>query len=93
MSWIEEEAPGLPDVQVLAKAQSEGRILITFDKDFGDLACRRGLPASAGVLLFRIPTRSPREAAELVLKTIRASDDWPGRFSVVTPMGIRSIKG
>lgn len=93
VTWIRDEAPGIPDDQVLTKAQSEDRILITFDKDFGDLACRRGLPASAGVILFRFPTRSPQETAERVLKTIRTSEEWAGRFSVVTPMGIRSRKG
>jgi len=33
----------------------EGRILLTFDKDFGELAWRAGLPASSGIILFRLP--------------------------------------
>jgi len=28
---------------------------ITFDKDFGELAWRVGLPASCGIVLFRLP--------------------------------------
>ena len=35
--WIRETARGSSDDAVLAKAQSEARLLITFDKDFGDL--------------------------------------------------------
>lgn len=31
-------APGIPDREVLAIAHREGRILLTFDKDFGELA-------------------------------------------------------
>jgi predicted nuclease of predicted toxin-antitoxin system len=33
--WVRTEAPGSPDDDVLARAQQEGRILLTFDKDFG----------------------------------------------------------
>jgi predicted nuclease of predicted toxin-antitoxin system len=92
VTWILEEVPGLSDERVLEKAQHEVRVLITFDKDFGELARRQGLPAGAGVVPFRIPTRSPSEVAILVLRALRSSDDWAGRFSVVTASGIRSIK-
>jgi hypothetical protein len=34
---------------------AESRILLTFDKDFGELAWREGLPATCGVILFRLP--------------------------------------
>jgi len=35
--WIREAAPGGPDPDVLARALTEDRLLITFDKDFGEL--------------------------------------------------------
>jgi hypothetical protein len=38
----------------LERAQREGRVVMTFDKDFGELAFRHGLAASVGVVLFRI---------------------------------------
>lgn len=91
--WIRDDAPGLPDEGVLARSQAENRVLITFDKDFGELARRHGLPASCGVVLFRIQTRNPAEAAEQVLKILASRQDWPGHFSVVSATGIRSIKG
>ena len=52
--WIRTEAPGSSDKEVLQRAQSELRILVTFDKDFGELAFHLGLPASNGIILFRI---------------------------------------
>jgi predicted nuclease of predicted toxin-antitoxin system len=36
---------------VFALARAEGRVLLTFDKDFGELAFRRGLQAAPGVIL------------------------------------------
>ena len=44
--WIREAAPGSSDPDVLARASGEERLLITFDKDFGELAFRRGAKAS-----------------------------------------------
>jgi predicted nuclease of predicted toxin-antitoxin system len=36
--WIRTDAPGSSDEQVLARAQAENRVLVTFDKDFGELS-------------------------------------------------------
>ena len=92
VAWIRDDASGLPDERVLEWARKEARLLITFDKDFGELARNGGLPAASGVILFRIPTRSPHEAADRVARTLGSSSDWPGRFSVVTGTGIRTMK-
>lgn len=78
--------PGLPglcqygiegrssDTQVLACAQAEGRVLVTFDKDFGELAFHSGLPASSGVALFRISAPSSAHVARVAV----ASSSSPG---------------
>ena len=80
---------GLPDEQVLAIAQREGRILIANDKDFGELVVRRHLP-HAGVILFRFPLDATAQAKiaalERLLVTHRARLD---RFLVLTPGGVR----
>ena len=49
-----EECPGVADEEVAALCAEHQRILLTFDKDFGELIFRHGLPAGAGVVLFRI---------------------------------------
>jgi predicted nuclease of predicted toxin-antitoxin system len=41
--WIRTESPGISDPEVLSRAQTEDRILLTFDKDFGELAFRTKL--------------------------------------------------
>lgn len=46
--WIAEECPSVRDEYVLDLAVRESRVLLTQDKDFGELAFRRGLPATSG---------------------------------------------
>jgi predicted nuclease of predicted toxin-antitoxin system len=82
-------APGSDDDAVLALAATEGRLLITFDKDFGELVFRRGAKASHGVVLFRIPQPSAAAVAERVATTLASRNDWSGHFSVVEEFAIR----
>ena len=87
--WIRTSAPGTSDLEVLAQAQSENRILITFDKDFGELAFSAHLPATNGVVLFRFNMSSPAQVAHLVLTALQSREDWFGHFSVVEEKRIR----
>ena len=87
--WIRTDHPGIGDEEVLAIAQREGRVVMTFDKDFGELAFRCRLTASSGVILFRISTPSPEAAARLVSAAVMSRTDWEGHFSVVEDSRIR----
>lgn len=87
--WIRESAPGSPDTDVLARAFAESRLLITFDKDFGELVFSRGAKASHGIVLFRIPQPSAAAVAEKVANTLRSRNDWAGHFSVVEELAVR----
>ena len=61
VAWVSEEAPGSDDSDVLKKATEQDRVVVTFDKDFGDLAYVMGLPATCGIILFNQAVRIPRE--------------------------------
>lgn len=87
--WIREAAPGSPDTDVLARAHAAGRLLITFDKDFGELVFRHGAKASHGVVLFRIAQPSAVTVASRVAAVPASRDDWSGHFSVVEEFAIR----
>ena len=50
--WARTDSPGAADQWILGRAQVEARIIVTFDKDFGDLAFRQRLSAACGVVLF-----------------------------------------
>ena len=90
--WILTEAPGTSDEEVLARAKSEGRVLLTFDKDFGELVFRAGKSASSGVILFRISAKSPDYVAESAVRVLEQRDDWLGHFAVVEDTRIRLTK-
>jgi hypothetical protein len=54
---VKENMAGSADSAVLARAAVEQRVLVTFDKDFGELAFRSRLPAGCGVILLRFAAR------------------------------------
>lgn len=89
VAWIREDARESSDEQVLARAQQEGRILVTFDKDFGELAFRSKLPATGGVILFRITASSSRRIAQVAVQALASRTDWAGHFSVIEDQRIR----
>lgn len=86
---IAEVAPKLPDPEVMAWAVREGRILATFDTDFGSLIYEQGLPAPPAVALFRLPTMPRGELSRLILQTLTVEREWPGYFWVVRTGSIR----
>ena len=88
-SWIREDARGSKDEQVPAQAQQDDRILITFDKDFGELAFRSKLPSTSGVILFRITAISSQHVAEVAIQALANRTDWAGHFSVIEDQRIR----
>lgn len=86
--WIRTEAPGSRDEDILALAAREERILLTFDKDFGELAAR-GLPISSGIILFRFAMPSAADVGTILLARISERTDWGGHFAVIEPGRVR----
>ena len=86
---IAEDCPGISDEEVAALCVSQQSILLTFDKDFGELIFRRGLPAGSGVVLFRLTPESPEEAANVALALVEFQPHLEGLFCVVTRDRVR----
>jgi predicted nuclease of predicted toxin-antitoxin system len=89
VAWIRTDTPGIADPEVLARAQAEDRLLLTFDKDFGELAFRSGLPASSGIVLFRISASSVEHVVRVIVAALESRSDWAGHFAVVEDDQIR----
>jgi predicted nuclease of predicted toxin-antitoxin system len=84
VNWIKESNPRASDEVVLGIAQSEQGLVLTHDKDFGELAFRYGLPATCGVLLVRLSGTGRQADIDQVLNVIDSREDWAGQFSVAS---------
>lgn len=86
---VKESLPGADDETVLERAQTEERVVITHDKDFGELAYRVRLPSGCGIVLLRMSGRDPETDNGRVLAALKGRTDWVGHFSVVTDDRVR----
>lgn len=86
---IRTDAPGIPDLEVIAKAKAEDRIVLTFDKDYGELIFKHGMEHPPAVLFLRYRGADPTVAATLVLELVASGTTLDGRFTVIEEEGIR----
>ena len=90
--WVRTGCPGLKDHNLLELAEAEGRIILTLDKDFWQLALQRPIPLKrSGVILFRASPAIPERLGPLVDSMLRAAYQWIGRISIVTKDGIEMV--
>jgi predicted nuclease of predicted toxin-antitoxin system len=86
---IAQVAKGATDEQVLVRALNEKRVLITEDRDFGELvyACRRSSP---GVILVRFHSRARRAKPATVVEAVaKLGSRLRDAFTVVEPGRVR----
>jgi predicted nuclease of predicted toxin-antitoxin system len=90
--YIAEMEPGLSDEEVFQVANKENAILITADKDFGELVYRLKR-ISHGVVLIRLSGLSTVRKGQIVYATVsKHMKELVHTFTVVTP-GIIRIRG
>ncbi|MBI3516942.1 MAG: DUF5615 family PIN-like protein [Proteobacteria bacterium] len=90
VSYIAESASGATDTDVLRRAHDEGRLLLTEDKDFGDLVFRSGM-APPGVVLLRLdPEKSLLKWTRLDAAIGRFGPNLLGHYVVVEAARFRS---
>ena len=86
---VAEMAPGISDDTVLQLANDNGAMLLTADKDFGELIFRQKR-LMAGIILIRLAGLSPDEKALVVSLAIKAHvEDLPGSFTVISRRTMR----
>ena len=86
---MSEADASLVDPEVLAFAVSQDRILVTFDKDYGELVFARGLPPPPSVVLLRVTHYRPTDPAAWILDLIRDPASLAGQFVVLSDKGLR----
>ena len=89
VSYVAEMSPGIIDEAVLMESRISASVLITADKDFGELVFRLR-QASTGVMLVRLWGLSPAMKAGVVSQAIREhGQELDGAFAVLSPGNIR----
>jgi len=87
--YVAEMEPGISDDMVLDLANEEADVLLTADKDFGELVFRQGRLAP-DIMLIRLAGLSPARKAEVVASAIdQHGEELPGAFAVLTPRSFR----
>lgn len=91
VNFVLETDPGIPDTQVLQMAIDANSILLTGDKDFGDLIFFQRYQAPAGVVLLRLPdSLTSQEKSEIVGEVLhKYESQCTGAFMVITPSNVR----
>lgn len=84
VTYVAELAPGITDEQVLADANRLGALLVTRDKDFGELVFRQHR-LHTGILLLRLVGLVREQKAQLVCFSVEAhGSEMGGAFAVLT---------
>jgi predicted nuclease of predicted toxin-antitoxin system len=90
---VYEQMRGKSDQEILNKGVQDRRIIITNDKDFGEMIYREG-HQHVGVILLRLgDERTQQKIAALDRLLSAYSDRLEGNFVVVTERRIRISKG
>jgi predicted nuclease of predicted toxin-antitoxin system len=91
IKWITNIDKRISDVQVCEIANNEKRIVVTNDKDFGEIAFFQR-KISFGVILLRIKGQDPSEKIALLSKLLdKYHEKIPNHFVVVTREKFRFI--
>ena len=87
--YVAEMDPGLSDEAVLAIANRESAVLITADKDFGELVFRLHR-STAGVVLYRLTGLPASKKSAVVASAVAGhSAELAQAFTVITTAGLR----
>jgi predicted nuclease of predicted toxin-antitoxin system len=87
--WAGTDVPTAGDASLLDRAEDEGRILLTLDRDFWQLAVQRKRRLRrSGVILFRVHPATPTNVERPVQWALQMEETWIGQVALVTPEGI-----
>ena len=87
---VGEKMPGATDQSILEFAYQTQRVVVTFDRDCGELIYYRDLPTPAGVIYLRFLPLTPEEPAEYLHRLFQRSDiELENRFTVADRNQIR----
>ncbi|MBU1212053.1 MAG: DUF5615 family PIN-like protein [Alphaproteobacteria bacterium] len=94
VEWVSEVCRANSDTAVLARTTSEKRIVITEDRDYGDLTIRDGMAAFGIVIVdsYFQPAGIDRAMNELCDRIDALDESLIGALTVISPSRVRQRK-
>ena len=90
VTYVAEVDAGITDPEVLQRANEISALLVTSDKDFGELVFQQGFESSFGVVLVRVSGVFAEHKAEIVSAAFRQHEhEFQNNFSVITAGRVR----
>ena len=89
---IAEDNFGISDEEVLRIAVEEQLIILTFDRDYGELIFKYKMQPPPAVVYFRLKGDNPQAAAQILLERIKFGLVIENHFSVIDEQGTRQRK-
>jgi predicted nuclease of predicted toxin-antitoxin system len=80
-----------PDHIILRAAVSQDRVLLTFDRDFGEMVFHERLTPAPGIVLFRLGALSPDALLEFLNSFFASKPILRGYFTVASPGYFRQV--
>ena len=84
---------GMSDADIITLANQEQQLILTFDRDFGQLIFKEGLLPKSGVFYFRLLQFQPAQPAQVVLELLcKPEFEVEGTITVIEENFIRQKK-
>lgn len=89
--YAAESLVGSSDRIILDTALAQDRVLLTFDRDFGELVFRHRTPPASGIVLFRLNALSPDALLSFLQDFFASNPTLRSYFTVATPGQFRQV--
>jgi predicted nuclease of predicted toxin-antitoxin system len=87
---ISELSPSISDLEVITIAKSQNSIILTFDKDYGEIIFKHGQDNPPPVIFFRFKGENPEAAAQLLIKILTEKKfNFNRKFTVIEQENVR----
>lgn len=90
--YIAEFEPSITDDVVFDRANERAALLLTTDKDFGEIVYKQGRLVSDGVVLIRLSGLNPQTKANILADAIGTrGKEFVNHFCVISPGKVRIV--
>ncbi len=89
---IRENSPGISDLSIIRLAQQHQLIILTFDKDYGEILFSNQIINPPSIIFFRHKGADPRFAAQVLISVTKANYQLEGYFTVIEENNFRQRK-